>query len=91
MFQISSGRPERTQECILTAPLGIPRLVSVLGDAREPVRNGKHDNFPFPYVLLFRGFQLTAALHFYRSTAPPHCVDTCLGRVPKTRRFRKCV
>lgn len=44
MFQISSGRPERTQECILTAPLGIPRLVSVLGDAREPVRNG---TFPF--------------------------------------------
>ncbi|KAA8651742.1 putative intracellular protein transport protein (UsoA) [Aspergillus tanneri] len=39
MFQISSARPERTQECILTAPLGIPRLVSVLGDAREPVRN----------------------------------------------------
>ncbi|PYI06814.1 aousoa [Aspergillus sclerotiicarbonarius CBS 121057] len=39
MFQISSARPERTQECILTAPLGIPRLVSALGDAREPVRN----------------------------------------------------
>ncbi|CBF88948.1 hypothetical protein AN0706.2 [Aspergillus nidulans FGSC A4] len=37
--QISSARPERTQECILTAPLGIPRLVSTLGDAREPVRN----------------------------------------------------
>ncbi|KAL4934175.1 putative intracellular protein transport protein (UsoA) [Aspergillus undulatus] len=42
MFQISSGRPERTQECILTAPLGIPRLVSALGDTREPVRNGTH-------------------------------------------------
>ncbi|KAL4869745.1 hypothetical protein BDV12DRAFT_167150 [Aspergillus spectabilis] len=39
MFRISSARPERTQECILTAPLGIPRLVSALGDAREPVRN----------------------------------------------------
>ncbi|KAI9040848.1 putative intracellular protein transport protein (UsoA) [Aspergillus affinis] len=39
MFQISSARPERTQECILTAPLGIPRLVTALGDAREPVRN----------------------------------------------------
>ncbi|PYI29857.1 intracellular protein transport protein [Aspergillus indologenus CBS 114.80] len=39
MFQISSARPERTQECILTAPLGIPRLVSALGDSREPVRN----------------------------------------------------
>ncbi|KAL3479814.1 ARM repeat-containing protein [Aspergillus californicus] len=39
MFQISSARPERTQECILTAPLGIPRLVSGLTDAREPVRN----------------------------------------------------
>ncbi|KAL3468027.1 p115 like vesicle tethering protein [Aspergillus heterothallicus] len=39
MYQISSARPERTQECILTAPLGIPRLVSALGDSREPVRN----------------------------------------------------
>ncbi|PTU23079.1 hypothetical protein P175DRAFT_0515046 [Aspergillus ochraceoroseus IBT 24754] len=39
MFQISSARPERTQECILTAPLGIPRLVGALGDAREPIRN----------------------------------------------------
>ncbi|KAF7597532.1 hypothetical protein BBP40_000010 [Aspergillus hancockii] len=39
IFQISSARPERTQECILTAPLGIPRLVSALDDAREPVRN----------------------------------------------------
>ncbi|KAF7178856.1 hypothetical protein CNMCM7691_007678 [Aspergillus felis] len=39
MFQISSARPERTQECILTAPLGIPRLVGALGDSREPIRN----------------------------------------------------
>ncbi|KAE8353625.1 p115 like vesicle tethering protein [Aspergillus coremiiformis] len=39
IFQISSARPERTQECILTAPLGIPRLVSTLSDAREPIRN----------------------------------------------------
>ncbi|KAJ5490894.1 hypothetical protein N7539_002461 [Penicillium diatomitis] len=39
MFQICSARPERTQECILTAPLGISRLVNVLTDNREPVRN----------------------------------------------------
>ncbi|KAI9368439.1 p115 like vesicle tethering protein [Aspergillus egyptiacus] len=39
MFQISSARPDRTQECVLTAPLGIPRLVSALQDVREPVRN----------------------------------------------------
>ena len=38
---ISTARPERTQECIFTAPLGIPRLVSTLSDVREPVRNGK--------------------------------------------------
>ncbi|KMU71947.1 general vesicular transport factor p115 [Coccidioides immitis RMSCC 3703] len=37
--QISAARPERTQECIFTAPLGISRLVSVLEDAREPIRN----------------------------------------------------
>ncbi|KAI2004616.1 isoleucine--tRNA ligase [Ophidiomyces ophidiicola] len=37
--QISSARPERTQECIFTAPLGISRLVTTLGDPREPIRN----------------------------------------------------
>ncbi|KAK2768216.1 hypothetical protein FQN54_000068 [Arachnomyces sp. PD_36] len=36
---ISEARPDRTQECIFTAPLGISRLVGVLNDAREPVRN----------------------------------------------------
>ncbi|KAH8698573.1 putative intracellular protein transport protein [Talaromyces proteolyticus] len=36
---ISAARPDRTQECIFTAPLGISRLVNVLSDAREPVRN----------------------------------------------------
>ncbi|KAJ5738774.1 hypothetical protein N7493_001929 [Penicillium malachiteum] len=36
---ISAARPERTQECIFTAPLGISRLVNVLTDSREPVRN----------------------------------------------------
>lgn len=51
MFQISSARPERTQECILTAPLGIPRLVSALGDAREPVRNGILSSPPPPSPL----------------------------------------
>ncbi|KAJ5627758.1 hypothetical protein N7490_009986 [Penicillium lividum] len=39
MSHISSARPERTQECIFTAPLGISRLVGVLTDVREPVRN----------------------------------------------------
>ncbi|KAJ5097468.1 hypothetical protein N7456_008189 [Penicillium angulare] len=39
MSHISGARPERTQECIFTAPLGISRLVNVLTDAREPVRN----------------------------------------------------
>ncbi|KAL1856695.1 Vesicle-mediated ER to Golgi transport protein [Paecilomyces lecythidis] len=36
---ICGARPERTQECIFTAPLGISRLVSMLSDVREPVRN----------------------------------------------------
>lgn len=36
---ISSSRPERTQECILQAPLGTARLVGVLDDARDAVRN----------------------------------------------------
>ena len=36
---VLSARPERTQECILTAPLGTPRLVAILDDPRDAVRN----------------------------------------------------
>jgi len=36
---ISAARPERTQECILHAPLGTARLVGVLDDSRDAVRN----------------------------------------------------
>ena len=36
-----NNRPSRTQECILTAPLGISKLVSVLDDKRDAVRNGQ--------------------------------------------------
>jgi hypothetical protein len=36
---ILSARTERTEECIFTAPLGISRLVAVLDDHREAVRN----------------------------------------------------
>jgi hypothetical protein len=36
---ILAARPERTEECIFTAPLGISRLVAILDDSREAVRN----------------------------------------------------
>ena len=36
---ILSARPERTEECIFTAPGGISRLVALLGEQREAVRN----------------------------------------------------
>ncbi|KAG5985116.1 hypothetical protein E4U55_001365 [Claviceps digitariae] len=36
---ILSARTERTEECILTAPLGISRLVATLADGREAVRD----------------------------------------------------
>ena len=36
---ILASRTERTEECIFTAPLGISRLVAVLDDRREAVRN----------------------------------------------------
>lgn len=39
IIAISSARPERTQECVYTAPLGVSRLVAVLEDNREAVRN----------------------------------------------------
>lgn len=36
---IQAARLERTQECVFTAPLGITRLVAVLDDRREAIRN----------------------------------------------------
>ncbi|KAF2020929.1 hypothetical protein BU24DRAFT_337758 [Aaosphaeria arxii CBS 175.79] len=36
---IYNARPDRTQECILTAPLGTPRLVATLDDPRDAVHN----------------------------------------------------
>ncbi|KAI9696092.1 MAG: hypothetical protein M1836_005923 [Candelina mexicana] len=36
---ISSARPERTLECVFTAPLGITRLVAILDDRRDAIRN----------------------------------------------------
>lgn len=38
---ISAARPERTQECVYTAPLGVSRLVAILDDKREAVRTGR--------------------------------------------------
>lgn len=39
LVAILSARTERTEECVFTAPLGISRLVSVLDDHREAIRN----------------------------------------------------
>lgn len=39
LSQICAARPQRTQESMFTAPLGIPRITSVLEDKREAVRN----------------------------------------------------
>ncbi len=34
-------RPDHVQDCILTAPMGISRLMDLLDDQREIIRNGK--------------------------------------------------
>ncbi|KAK5125954.1 hypothetical protein LTR85_011309 [Meristemomyces frigidus] len=36
---VCAARPERLQECILSAPLGVSRIVGVLDDSRDAVRN----------------------------------------------------
>ena len=36
---VCAARPERLQECVLSAPLGVSRLVGVLDDGRDAVRN----------------------------------------------------
>ncbi|CZR52065.1 related to transport protein USO1 [Phialocephala subalpina] len=39
LIAILSSRTDRTEECIFTAPLGISRLVAVLDDKRDAIRN----------------------------------------------------
>ncbi|EME83551.1 uncharacterized protein MYCFIDRAFT_94547, partial [Pseudocercospora fijiensis CIRAD86] len=39
LSSICAARPDRLQECILSAPLGLSRLVGVLDDSRDAVRN----------------------------------------------------
>ncbi|KAI1110133.1 p115 like vesicle tethering protein [Nemania sp. NC0429] len=39
LVAILAARTERTEDCISSAPLGIPRLVAVLEDRRDAVRN----------------------------------------------------
>lgn len=39
LSQVCAARPQRTQEAIFTAPLGVSRITSVLDDRREAVRN----------------------------------------------------
>ena len=43
LYSINAARPDRTQECIQNAPLGIPRLVVVLDDSREAIRTAGLD------------------------------------------------
>jgi hypothetical protein len=35
------NRSDRIQECILTSPIGITRLIELLDDKREIIRNGR--------------------------------------------------
>jgi len=39
LSHVSSARPQRTQEAIFSAPLGVSRITAVLDDRREAVRN----------------------------------------------------
>ncbi|KIW84144.1 hypothetical protein Z517_03391 [Fonsecaea pedrosoi CBS 271.37] len=39
LFHISTARPQRTQEAIFSAPLGVSRITNILDDRREAIRN----------------------------------------------------
>jgi len=39
LSQVCAARPQRAQEAIITAPLGVSRITTVLDDKREAVRN----------------------------------------------------
>ncbi|KAI4216258.1 MAG: hypothetical protein LQ351_001268 [Letrouitia transgressa] len=43
---ISSARPERTQECVGTSPVGVSRLVATLDDKREAIRSALTPSSP---------------------------------------------
>lgn len=52
---ISTARPQRTQECVYTAPLGVSRLVAILEDKREAIRTGMMEVHSHRYRLANRG------------------------------------
>lgn len=89
MSLISGARPERTQECIFTAPLGISRLVSVLTDSREPVRNGAFNEFFFGLSMQFNSTNYAGL--FSRGPYLTYCLNPRLGRTTKTCRLRECI
>lgn len=39
MFLISSNKPKAVQELVLVAPQGVPKLMDLLSDNREVIRN----------------------------------------------------
>ena len=65
---ISTARPERTQECVYTAPLGVSRLVAILDDKREAVRTGREyqtapaEDCPLIWQYFTEGLVLLVAL-----------------------------
>ncbi len=39
-----NNKPNQLQTCILTSPMGVSRLIDLLDDKREIIRNGKNKN-----------------------------------------------
>lgn len=74
---ISTARPQRTQECVYTAPLGVSRLVAILEDKREAIRTGMMEVHSHHYRLAnrrrFRGPSSPYGTHSFITGASEAC------------------
>lgn len=87
MSAISSARPERTQECVATSPVGVSRLVAVLDDKREAVRSGMHTKTSTSKYIV--RFTLTPYVH--RGSFTAYIAHTVIIRVAESRSLRECL
>lgn len=79
---ILSARPDRTQECVFTAPLGISRLVAVLDDKRDAIRNGITS-----LVSVVINHQMANSQFDLRGTSSINVAYPVLSRATKACRF----
>lgn len=80
---ISTARPQRTQECVYTAPLGVSRLVAILEDKREAIRTGMMEVHSHRYRLANR--------HRFRGPSSPYGAHSFIAGASEACSLRECL